>query len=258
MGTIANKFENNFPKLSEVHSRLIYHSTGRNRRCYFSALVTNASRTSYLTGSYLPTHCYPSVPPWQAKQRLKNTSTKFYWDWLCIKLTINQSTLEAMEIRWKNRPKDRLLLGFTASVAEVQKYTLTHTTAGREDYSTECWRREEEETWAGIFAASEKHRKELKCGWSHSYVDFYIKWVLRIYNIIFCGILFVCWTFPLLWMKVRERFIISTYYLRSKPVNAEEMKYPPCLWNPVRADVTKSPKQGYQWPQIGILFPKNV
>ena len=60
-----------------------------------------------------------------------------------MKLTVNQSTLEAMEIRWKNRLKDRLLLGFTASVAEVQKNTPTNTTAGREGYTTECWRREE-------------------------------------------------------------------------------------------------------------------
>ena len=50
-----------------------------------------------------------------------------------------------MEIRWKNRLKDGLLLGFTASVAEVQKYTPMQTTAGREGFSTECWRREEEE-----------------------------------------------------------------------------------------------------------------
>ena len=64
---------------------------------------------------------------------------------MCIKLTINQSALKAMEIRWRNRLKDGLLLGFTASVAEVQKYTPIETTAGREGFSKECWIREEEE-----------------------------------------------------------------------------------------------------------------
>ena len=95
---------------------------------------------------------------------------------MCIKLTINQSALEAMEIRWENRLKDGLLLGFTASVAEVQKYTPIQTTAGRDGFSTECWRREEEETYAGINGASERiYGKELKL-WrisrSHSSVGF--------------------------------------------------------------------------------------